>query len=332
VVFVGVTLIPGCGGESVEKDVKVSEKEAGKRVSELYQDEEFVEALAAVNEAIEEYGQTRSLVHSKYRILLALERNEEALETFEIVIQQVGDSPDVVIDKVRLLAKLGRHEDALEVARSTDEKSSEKSLYMSSYISEIYVHLGDKERALDWLEVSLERGDDSFEYYQDDDFQLLHSDPRFEKIIDRMMKEAGIGLAAKDFTVPLVDGGEYTLSGDLGKVVLIDFWATWCSPCVAEFPRLKGLYQDLQDKGFEIIGISLDSDRQLLENLLGKKDVPWNIGFSGQAMDDAVAKLYGVDSAPRYWIVDRKGVVRHSFDKGGEKLELAVRQLVEGRR
>jgi peroxiredoxin len=135
-------------------------------------------------------------------------------------------------------------------------------------------------------------------------------------------------MPAKDFTVPLLSGASYTLSQDQGKVVLIDFWATWCPPCVAEIPQLKDVYAQIKERGFEIIGISLDSDREVLENFTRQKDLPWRIGFSGNGMDDEVAKLYRVDSAPRYLLVDRKGVVRHAFDMGGKKLGDAIQELV----
>ncbi|HUV12064.1 MAG TPA: TlpA disulfide reductase family protein, partial [Acidobacteriota bacterium] len=119
-----------------------------------------------------------------------------------------------------------------------------------------------------------------------------------------------------------------TLSGRHGKVVLIDFWATWCPPCVAELPRLQELHEELNSEGLEIIGISLDSDEQQLRDFLAQRDSAWGTVFSGKGMDDEVAKLYGVDSAPRYWVVDREGIVQHSFEMGGARLEAAIREVV----
>lgn len=288
-----------------------NEKEIIQKASELYQQGEFTEALGTVGRGIEQFGLTDDLIHEKYKILLALEQHEDALEIFEVIIERVGESPDVVIDKVRLLIKLGRYDEALSVALSVDEKSSDKSPYMSFFIAKIYVARND-----------------NFEYLLQDEFKLLHSDSRFKRIIEEMKQRAGIGMPATDFTVPLLSGASYTLSQDQGKVVLIDFWATWCPPCVAEIPQLKGVYAHLEERGFEIIGISLDSDREQLESFTRQKDLPWRIGFSGNGMDDEVAKLYRVDSAPRYLLVDRKGIVRHAFDMGGKKLEEAIKELV----
>lgn len=305
-----------------------NEKEIIQKTSELYQQGEYTEALGTVDRGIEQFGLTDGLIHEKYKVLLALEKDEDALEIFEVIIERVGDSPDVVIDKVRLLIKLGRYDEALSVAMSVEEKSSGKSPYMSFFIAKIYVALSDKENALEWLAITSDRGDQGFEYLLQDEFKLLHSDARFKRIIEEMKQRAGIGMPATDFTVPLLSGASYTLSQDQGNVVLIDFWATWCPPCVAEVPQLKEIYAHLKERGFEIIGISLDSDREALESFMRQKDLPWRIGFSGNGLDDEVAKLYRVDSAPRYLLVDRKGVVRHAFDMGGKKLEDAIKELV----
>ncbi len=305
-----------------------SEEELYQQLSDLYEQEDFAKALAVADRIIEDFGPTRKAVNNKYKILLALEDYEGALETFEIILEQVGESPDVAIDKVRLLGRLGRNEEALEYALTVDEKSSEKSAYLSSYICKLYVGEGEKESALYWMAASLERGDDGFEYYLGDDFTLLHGEPRFSNIIEEMKQATGIGMPAKDFTAPLLSGDTYTLSENRGEVVLIDFWATWCPPCVAELPRLGELYEELNPEGFEIIGISLDSDEQQLKEFLARRDLAWGTIFSGKGMDDEVAKLYRVDSAPRYWVVDQEGIVQHSFEMGGTRLETAIREVV----
>ena len=135
-------------------------------------------------------------------------------------------------------------------------------------------------------------------------------------------------MPARDFTGTLLSGDTTSLSEHHGKVVLIDFWATWCPPCVAELPRLEELYTELNPEGFEIIGISLDSDEPQLKEFLAQRNLPWGTVFSGMGMDDDVAKLYRVDSAPRYWVVDREGIVQHSFEMGGDRLEAAIREVV----
>jgi len=108
-----------------------------------------------------------------------------------------------------------------------------------------------------------------------------------------------------------------------GKVVLLDFWATWCSPCVAEIPEVKETYKKLHAKGFEIVGISLDSDKSKLEQFIAKEEMPWAQYFDGKGWQNKVAQEYGINSIPAMWLVDKKGNLRDMNARGGlaEKVE-----------
>ncbi|AIE84092.1 TlpA family protein disulfide reductase [Fimbriimonas ginsengisoli] len=91
-----------------------------------------------------------------------------------------------------------------------------------------------------------------------------------------------------------------------GKVVMLDFWATWCGPCVAELPNVKKAYAQLHDKGFEILSISLDQkgDGPKLAKFTKDNDMPWNQVYDGGFWDARVAKLYGVHAIPFVILVD----------------------------
>jgi len=308
--------------------LSAEEKEVIQKATELFDQQKYTDALKIIEEGIREFGPTDKLINTKYKILLLSKKYKEALETFEIIIQRVGESPHVMIDKIRLLYYLQRYNQALETALNIDDKSSEKSPFISLFIVRIAVAQKNKDMAIDWLEKSLERGEYSYNYLLQEEFAILHEEKRFKDIILKMKDKIGIDRPAKDFSVSLLSGGTYYLSAEKGKVVLIDFWATWCPPCVAEFPNLKKLYKELHSKGFEIIGISLDSNRELLEKFTKQRGIPWNIAFSGKAMEGEVVKLYGVQSVPMYWLVDRKGILRFSFDTGGKELENPIKQVV----
>jgi thiol-disulfide isomerase/thioredoxin len=104
-----------------------------------------------------------------------------------------------------------------------------------------------------------------------------------------------------------VDGRKVDLAKLKGKVVLIDFWATWCGPCVAEMPVVKAAYDKLHRKGFEIIGVSLDQDQAALKKFVKEKDMAWPQYFDGQIWQNKLAAENGVNRAPTMWLVDKKG-------------------------
>ena len=89
-----------------------------------------------------------------------------------------------------------------------------------------------------------------------------------------------------DLKFTAADGHEVDLAQMRGKVVLIDFWATWCGPCVAELPNVLKAYEKLHPKGFEIVGISLDSDRAKLETFIKEKNMTWPQFFDGQGLEE----------------------------------------------
>lgn len=104
-----------------------------------------------------------------------------------------------------------------------------------------------------------------------------------------------------------------------GKVVLIDYWATWCGPCIQELPNVKENYDKYHDKGFEVVGISLDSDPARLERFLAEREIPWACLFQeGAGWDHPMAKYYGVMGIPATMLLDRDGKVISMGIRGGE--------------
>lgn len=109
-----------------------------------------------------------------------------------------------------------------------------------------------------------------------------------------------------------LDGKELNLPEDLkGKVVLIDFWATWCGPCIAGIPEVKQVYAKYKDKGFEIVGISLDREDQKdkLAQFVKDRGMDWIHTYTGKGWEDPTAGKYGIRSIPSLWLVGRDGKV-----------------------
>jgi peroxiredoxin len=112
------------------------------------------------------------------------------------------------------------------------------------------------------------------------------------------------------FRFTALDGREVDLEKLHGKVVLIDCWATWCPPCIREIPRLKTLYARLRAKGFEIVGISSDDDKDALQKFIAEKQISWPQYFDGKGELNQFAVQHAVTGVPTTWLLDKRGVLR----------------------
>ena len=125
-----------------------------------------------------------------------------------------------------------------------------------------------------------------------------------------------------EITGTLLNGKPFDQKSLVGKVVLIDFWATWCGPCVAEIPNVLQQYEKYHDKGFEVIGISLDQDREALEKFVAEQKVPWPILFEkpeGDGWQHPLSTFYGISGIPTVILIGRDGNVI-TLNARGEKL------------
>jgi thiol-disulfide isomerase/thioredoxin len=113
-----------------------------------------------------------------------------------------------------------------------------------------------------------------------------------------------------DLHFTAVDGREVDVSKMKGKVVLIDFWATWCAPCVGEIPHVKEAYDKNHTNGFEIVGVSLDQEKGSLTEFVSGHKMEWPQYFDGQGWDNKMAGQFGITSIPAMWLIDKKGNLR----------------------
>jgi len=135
---------------------------------------------------------------------------------------------------------------------------------------------------------------------------------------------------AMELTGDTVDGTPFNLEDWKGKVVLVDFWATWCGPCVAEIPHVKEMYEKYHEKGFEVVGISLDDNRGALDNFLKEKSIPWTILHEkGGSGNHPAAQHYGIMAIPFMALVDREGKVISIEARGEELTKLLDKQFEE---
>ena len=139
----------------------------------------------------------------------------------------------------------------------------------------------------------------------------------------KVQRALAVGSKFPDFSEKDVDGKPLSISLYKGKVVLVDFWATWCGPCVAELPNVLATYGKHHKGGFDIVGISLDQSEEKLRAFTKDKGMPWQQYFDGKGWQSKLGGQYGVAIIPATYLIDGTGTIIGK-DLRGDDLEKAV--------
>lgn len=145
-------------------------------------------------------------------------------------------------------------------------------------------------------------------------------------ILSKQSKTA-VGVVAPDFTMNDQEGNPFTLSSLRGNYVLIDFWAAWCTPCRAENPNVVSAYNEFKNKGFEILGVSLDRDKEAWLKAISDDKLTWKHVSDLQYWQNAAARLYGVNSIPHSVLLDKEGKII-AKNLRGEALHEKLKELM----
>lgn len=131
-----------------------------------------------------------------------------------------------------------------------------------------------------------------------------------------------------------LNGDPISLDQFRGKVVLLNFWGTWCPACLAEIPALTSVYHKYKDKGFEVVGIALEEEIQKprVEAFLKSKGLPWRQFFEGKRNDNTIAERYGVTATPHSILIGADGNIVAMGLRGEKELEAAVRLALDGKK
>jgi len=142
-----------------------------------------------------------------------------------------------------------------------------------------------------------------------------------------ILRKLKVGDPAIELAAVSTKGKKIRLADYRGKVVLLDFWAAWCAPCKMEMPNVVKVYNDLHKKGFEIIGISLDSDKGLFDEFIKASAMTWPQIYDGKGWQSELGRRYAVASIPATFLLDKQGKIRYKNVRGDD-LRRAVEELL----
>ena len=161
--------------------------------------------------------------------------------------------------------------------------------------------------------------------------QSLLKNPRVSETYKMLndLKKTAVGIIATDFELKSSDEKIIKLSAYKGKIVLLDFWASWCQPCVQKFPELMQFYKDYNSSNFEIIGFSIDKNEDAWKKALAKYQLPWPqlVDFAGP--DGATPKNYSIIFLPTNFLIDKEGKIA-AKNIYGKKLADKIKELNKG--
>jgi thiol-disulfide isomerase/thioredoxin len=168
---------------------------------------------------------------------------------------------------------------------------------------------------------------DSLYQLLDEDLKRRPIGAKIKVFIDKE-RPISVGAIAPDFIGPDPDGNELILSEVRGKVTLVDFWAAWCKPCRMENPNVKRVYEQYKDKGFTVIGVSLDKNAEEWAEAIAQDGLEWNHVSNLMAWQDPIAKMYNVSSIPKAFLLNEEGKII-GRDLRGAALEQAVAAILD---
>tara|TARA_R110002096_G_scaffold147671_8_gene307634 strand:+ start:816 stop:1721 length:906 start_codon:yes stop_codon:yes gene_type:complete len=158
---------------------------------------------------------------------------------------------------------------------------------------------------------------------------VIQQNPRIGGYLQQLrgkLNMPGVG-EAMDIQFTSISGDSIDLAEMKGKVVLVDFWATWCGPCIAEMPNVINAYKKHRESGFEVVGISLDQDKNALENYISEHEMTWPQYFDGKGWGNEIAGKFGIQGIPATFLIGKDGKIA-ATNLRGDDLEKKVTELL----
>jgi len=256
------------------------------------------------------------------QMMAAIDQTVAKLTAFAAAHPGSDEAVDAKFQLALVFSSVGNFERAIplldEFIRTGDE-TDERVGYAHFYLAESYKNLDRYDEAQNQYKIFVDKHS--------------HLNPRFVATATAAlsdlpaMKQLGVGNEPFPFSVKDINGKTLSLADYKGKVVLLDFWATWCMPCKVEMPNVIRVHKRFNKQGFEIIGISLDNDRVALDKFIETNGMTWRQIFDGKGWQNGVAEKYRIRAIPATYLIDKQGKIRYRSLRGAE-LEKAVEKLL----